>query len=147
MNYRTKIININGVPTEVVEVPNQMGMPMNQPPVNQFYPQAVNFAREPQRVAFQNLPQNYGISNPQFIPNQYFNSNGALNQPMTSIESDSARKKFDYSFTQFDEYIASLPKEMQDKYETLKYLLGRGDISLDEYLMKVRKICMDDMDA
>lgn len=220
MNYKTKVISLNGVPTEVVELPNQANSQMlgsqmlsQNIKANPIYSPTVEFI--PQQVYYQNQqpipvssgtasdysyydnqnqaninyspngqlnyqgPNNYNNQNYQAMQNQHyfsnpqqqFSYNQEYSEPQSNFDSNQNKiqelrkalaesKKnnsnktkadslddFDFGPSQLHEYVDSLSPIAQSKYKTLKYLLNTGNISMDEYLVKLRKIFMEDVDA
>ncbi|MGL4343141.1 MAG: hypothetical protein ACRCRZ_01040 [Metamycoplasmataceae bacterium] len=133
-NYKTKIVNINGIPTQIIELPIQN---TNHQMISQQ--QIQKFAIAPQQISY-NYPENY-LGN-----NMAPNNNNIYNQPQALLNNESNNFKPKNDDENLDDIYELLNKEGKEKFKTLKFLLKRGEINFDEFMTKIRKISYKEID-
>ncbi|MGL5357514.1 MAG: hypothetical protein ACRDA7_00270 [Metamycoplasmataceae bacterium] len=148
--YKTKIININGVPSQVIEYPQEQTQVIynNQIPQTQI----ISFEQEPTRNQ-QNFMNPYQQNNG-FHQNASFQQNQMINQvpqlinqsaPQMLYTENEIRNEYDneQDSSIFDEQYCS---ETKEKLKTVKFLFETREIDYEQYLKWTKKLVVEDLE-
>lgn len=164
---KTKIINVNGVPTQVVEVSNSNPQ-YNTVPIPVMQEQVLTYTfdvpQQMQQPMMQeqvltytfDVPQNQNIGFPQQPqpqqqiqqPIRNVNTTSRLESDIRNIRTDliNLKKEFNYNLSGI-EVPSTISEESKEKIKTLKFLLKFGEISNEHFVAKIKKICLEDVEA
>ncbi|MGL5522213.1 MAG: hypothetical protein ACRDAW_03010 [Metamycoplasmataceae bacterium] len=142
--YKTKIININGVPSQVIEYPQEQTQVIynNQIPQTQI----ISFEQESMRNQ-QNLmnpyQQNRFQQQPQMISQMPQLSNQSAPQ-MLYTESQIGNEYDDIQDSSlFEDQYGS---ETREKLNTIKFLFETREIDYEQYLKLTKKLVVEDLE-
>ncbi|MGL4183881.1 MAG: hypothetical protein ACRCRP_01985 [Metamycoplasmataceae bacterium] len=133
--YKTRIININGVPSQVIEYPqNQPNVVYNNSiPQTQVFSFDQNPMMNQQNMVNPYQQQNNGFQQNQPAPQMFYNENQMNNSYSNMQEEPSI----------FDEQFCS---ETKEKLNTVKFLFETREIDYEQYLKLTKKLVVDDLE-
>ncbi|MGL5520076.1 MAG: hypothetical protein ACRDBR_01440 [Metamycoplasmataceae bacterium] len=136
--YKTKIVNINGVPSQVIEYPQDQTQTQviynNQIPQTQIISFEQEQMRNQQRL-INPYQQNQMIGQmPQSTPQMLYTESQIKNEYENEYEQD---------LSIFDDQYCS---ETKEKLSTIKFLFETREIDYEQYLKLTKKLVVEDLE-